>query len=95
MKRTIYNISALLFLILATIGCREKDLNESGLLRLSIGIKDKVETVTRTLSDEEQNALKEMLKSAYTAVKGLYANTMGQPKCRQKCNLQQVTTTSK
>ena len=58
MKRTIYNISALLFLILATIGCREKDLNESGLLRLSIGIKDKVETVTRTLSDEEQNALK-------------------------------------
>ena len=56
MKRTIYNISALLFLILATTGCREKDLNESGLLRESIGIKDKVETVTRTLSDEEQNA---------------------------------------
>lgn len=71
MKRTIYNISALLFLILATIGCREKDLNESGLLRLSIGIKDKVETVTRTLSDEEQNALKGNAKIRIYSGKGL------------------------
>ena len=71
MKRTIYNISALLFLILATTGCREKDLNESGLLRLSIGIKDKVETVTRTLSDEEQNALKGNAKIRIYSGKGL------------------------
>lgn len=71
MKRTIYNISVLLFLILATIGCREKDLNESGLLRLSIGIKDKVETVTRTLSDEEQNALKGNAKIRIYSGKGL------------------------
>ena len=71
MKRTIYNISALLFLILATIGCREKDLNESGLLRLCIGIKDKVETVTRTLSDEEQNALKGNAKIRIYSGKGL------------------------
>lgn len=71
MKRTIYNISALLFLILATIGCNEKDLNESGMLRLSIGIKDKVENVTRTLSDETLNVLKENAKIRIYSGKGL------------------------
>lgn len=70
MKRTIYSISALLFLILTTTGCCKKDLNESESLRLSIGIKDKMEIITRTLSNEEQNALKGNARTRIYSDKG-------------------------
>ena len=77
MKRTIYNISALLFFILTAISCREDDLNESGLLKLNIGIKDKVTTVTRTLSDEELNTLKENAQIRIYSGKGLIRKYKG------------------
>lgn len=77
MKRIIYNISALLFFILTAISCREDDLNESGLLKLNIGIKDKVTTVTRTLSDEELNTLKENAQIRIYSGKGLIRKYKG------------------
>ena len=58
MKRYIYNISVLLLFVFVAISCRENEMNENGLLKLNIGIKDKV-TTTRTLSDETLNTLKE------------------------------------
>ena len=62
MKRNIYHISILLLFVLIAISCREDELNENGLLRLNIGVKDKVTTVTRNLSDETLKALKENCK---------------------------------
>ena len=70
MKRYIYNISALLLFIFAAISCREDELTEDGLLRLNIGVKDKV-TTTRTLSNEDLNTLKEDCRIRIYSGKGL------------------------
>nr|WP_302829227.1 DUF4493 domain-containing protein [uncultured Bacteroides sp.] len=71
MKRNIYHILALLLFVFIAISCREDELNENGLLRLNIGIKDKVTTVTRSLSDETLKTLKENCKIRIYSGKGL------------------------
>lgn len=77
MKRNIFNISALLFFVFIAISCREDELNENGLLRLNIGIKDKVAVSTRTLSDEALNSLKENCKIRIYSGKGLVRKYIG------------------
>lgn len=77
MKRNIYHISILLLFVLIAISCREDELNENGLLRLNIGVKDKVTTVTRNLSDETLKALKENCKIRIYSGKGLIRKYSG------------------